>query len=301
MKFIPALVVSAWLALAGSAPAWAGTLYKCVGADGVTGYSSRVQPGAQCQKLGSYSTPKPAPKQATSPSLKPAAAAAPAAAAVAATTPTPTPAPAASVTPATARSKAGRVVSGQLYAYMQGGVRHYSSRRPAAASAAESLRTIAYSYIERCYACGEDRGLDFSRLKLNTSAYQQEIASAAHEFGVDEALVRAVIHAESAFNPTALSRAGAQGLMQLMPATASRFNVGDAFDAAQNIRGGVRYLAWLLQRFHGDISMAAAGYNAGEGAVQRYQGIPPYPETQRYSQRVAVLAERYRQALSPAH
>jgi soluble lytic murein transglycosylase-like protein len=115
---------------------------------------------------------------------------------------------------------------------------------------------------------------------------------------VDEAVVRAIIHAESAFNPNALSRVGAQGLMQLMPATARRFGVGNAFDASQNIAGGVQYLAWLLKRFKGDVALAAAGYNAGEGAVDKYKGVPPYAETQRYVQRVAVLAERYRGALA---
>ena len=106
--------------------------------------------------------------------------------------------------------------------------------------------------------------------------------------------MRAIIHAESAFNPNALSRVGAQGLMQLMPATARRFGVGNAFDAAQNIRGGVQYLAFLLKRFNGDLSLAAAGYNAGEGAVDKYRGVPPYSETQRYVQRVGLLAQRYR-------
>ena len=113
--------------------------------------------------------------------------------------------------------------------------------------------------------------------------------------------MRAIIHAESAYNPNALSRVGAQGLMQLMPATARRFGVANAFDAGQNIRGGVQYLAWLLKRFNGDLTLAAAGYNAGEGAVDKYKGVPPYAETQRYVQRVAVLAERYRGAtMAPA-
>ena len=131
-------------------------------------------------------------------------------------------------------------------------------------------------------------------MRLNTVSYQAEISAAAREFGVEEAIVRAIIHAESAFNPTALSHAGAQGLMQLMPATARRFGVTDSYDASQNIRGGVQYLAWLLKRFNGNLTLAAAGYNAGEGAVDRHKGVPPYSETQRYVQRVGVLAERYR-------
>ena len=94
---------------------------------------------------------------------------------------------------------------------------------------------------------------------------------------MDEAIVRAIIHAESSFNPNALSRVGAQGLMQLMPPTARRFGVTNSYDAnVQNIRGGVQYLAWLLKRFNGNLTLAAAGYNAGEGAVDRYKGVPPY-------------------------
>jgi soluble lytic murein transglycosylase-like protein len=84
--------------------------------------------------------------------------------------------------------------------------------------------------------------------------------------------------------------------MQLMPATARRFGVSNAFDPAQNIRGGVQYLGWLLKRFNGDLKLAAAGYNAGEGAVAKYKGVPPYAETQRYVQRVSQLADRYRSA-----
>jgi soluble lytic murein transglycosylase-like protein len=86
--------------------------------------------------------------------------------------------------------------------------------------------------------------------------------------------------------------------MQLIPDTASRFGVADVFDPNQNIRGGVQYLAWLLKRFDNDLTLAAAGYNAGEGAVDRYGGVPPYAETQRYVQRVGQLAERYRGALA---
>jgi soluble lytic murein transglycosylase-like protein len=156
------------------------------------------------------------------------------------------------------------------------------------------MRTIKYSFLETCYACGAKPGVNFGSIRLNTSAYQTEVSAAAREFGVDEAIVRAIIHAESAFNPNALSRVGAQGLMQLMPATARRFGVGNPFDAGQNIRGGVQYLAWLLKRFKGDLTLAAAGYNAGEGAVDKYNGVPPYNETRRYVERVGVLAQRYR-------
>jgi len=188
--------------------------------------------------------------------------------------------------------RAGRSVSGQVYSYMKDGVRHYSSQRPAGSQG--PVRTIAYTYIERCFACGSNSRVNFGSVRLNTNAYRDEIAAAARQFGVEEAVVRAVIHAESAFNPTAVSHAGAQGLMQLMPATARRFGVSDSFDASQNIRGGVQYLSWLLRRFNGNLTLAAAGYNAGEGAVDRHGGVPPYRETQNYVVRVAQLAERYR-------
>jgi soluble lytic murein transglycosylase-like protein len=189
-----------------------------------------------------------------------------------------------------------RVAQGEIYSYSSGGDVIYSSRRPERGAGIGPVSRVRYTYMETCYACDLQPGVDFGTVGLNTEAYRREIASAARDFGVDEAVVRAVIHAESAYNPRALSRVGAQGLMQLMPATARRFGVANVFDIGQNIRGGVQYLAWLLKRFNGNLTLAAAGYNAGEGAVDRYQGVPPYSETQRYVERVAVLADRYRNA-----
>ena len=104
----------------------------------------------------------------------------------------------------------------------------------------------------------------------------------APNYQLDPNLVLAVIEAESNFNPKALSPKNAQGLMQLIPETAERFGVEDAWDPEQNIRGGMAYLRWLLKQFDNDIQLALAGYNAGEGAVQKYGGIPPYKETQSY-------------------
>jgi hypothetical protein len=114
----------------------------------------------------------------------------------------------------------------------------------------------------------------------------------APQYGVSPRLAMAIIRAESNFNPTAVSPKNAQGLMQLIPETAERFNVKKPFDPEQNIRGGLAYLRWLLAYFQGNISLVAAGYNAGEGAVNRYAGIPPYAETQGYVKRIREIFRR---------
>ncbi len=297
---IAALALTALTAL----PASAGTLYKCVGEDGIPSYVSKRVPKATCSVVSNYRPDRSAPKRYIPPPAPVAAAPTPApadtAAAGTAVAASAAPTQAATVLTAPsapkASSKPGKVVSGQVYSYMKDGVRHYTSTRPAQVASLGQVRTIRYSYIERCYACGANPGVNFGSVRLNTTAFQAEIAAAAREFGVEEAIVRAVIHAESAYNPTAVSRAGAQGLMQLMPPTARRFGVTDSYDAAQNIRGGVQYLSWLLKRFNGNLTLAAAGYNAGEGAVDRHGGVPPYSETQYYVKRVALLADRYRGA-----
>ena len=108
----------------------------------------------------------------------------------------------------------------------------------------------------------------------------------APQFGIQPGLAFAVIRAESNFNVNALSDKNAQGLMQLIPETAERFNVRKPFDAEQNIRGGLLYLRWLLAYFRGDVPLVLAAYNAGEGTVDRYRGVPPYPETQGYIKRI---------------
>lgn len=120
-------------------------------------------------------------------------------------------------------------------------------------------------------------------------AMVDEIAAAN---GVDTYLARAIIQAESAFNYKARSHVGALGLMQLMPATAERFGVLDPFDPRQNITGGCKYLKWLTDRFNGDLAKVVAAYNAGENAVDRYHGIPPYRETQAYVPKVLDLFRR---------
>lgn len=117
--------------------------------------------------------------------------------------------------------------------------------------------------------------------------YLAIVYEAASVHDVDATLVAAVIRAESNFDPVAVSRKGAQGLMQLMPATAKRFGVADSFDPAQNIHGGTRYLRLLLDRFEGDPELALAAYNAGEGNVAKYDGVPPFRETVDYIRRIA--------------
>ena len=118
--------------------------------------------------------------------------------------------------------------------------------------------------------------------RLPPSAFDHLIAAASAKYALDATLIRAVINAESAFDPLAVSRAGAMGLMQLMPTLAAELGVSDPFDPRQNIFAGSRYLKQLLDAYDGDVTLALASYNAGPGAVDRYNGVPPYPETQHY-------------------
>ena len=284
------------LLLAAVPCAHAGTVYRCDAPDGTRTYGSKRVKGAQCSVVASY-VPAPGKRMAPAPSqtiiVSP-----PASPAVAQTASAPASVPAAAPPPAASPPAVTRRVQGQVYSYIKDGVRNYTSKPPRGVAGATAIRTIRYSFLETCYACAPLPGVNFGTLRLNTDAYAAEIRAAAATHGVEEAVVRAIIHAESAYNPNAMSRVGAQGLMQLMPATARRFGVANAFDAGQNIRGGVQYLAWLLKRYNGDLALAAAGYNAGEGAVDKYRGVPPYSETRRYVERVRVLAERYRGALA---
>lgn len=134
-----------------------------------------------------------------------------------------------------------------------------------------------------------------SASRLTAASIDGLIEAFAAEHSIDSALIRAVIRAESNFNHRAVSRKGAQGLMQLMPATIWRLSVGDAFDPHENIGAGVRYLRQLLDQFQGDLTLALAAYNAGENAVLRYRGVPPYQETREYVKKVLSLYQRTRE------
>ncbi|HKZ78010.1 MAG TPA: lytic transglycosylase domain-containing protein [Pyrinomonadaceae bacterium] len=122
------------------------------------------------------------------------------------------------------------------------------------------------------------------------------IFRAGEREGVDPRFIHAVVWQESKYDPDAHSHAGAQGLMQLMPATADRFGCRDAYDPQANVNAGTKYLSWLLKRFDGDVTLILAAYNAGEGAVDKYRGVPPYTETKNY---VRLITTRYGKTYHP--
>ncbi|GGI81533.1 lytic transglycosylase domain-containing protein [Shewanella gelidii] len=177
----------------------------------------------------------------------------------------------------------------QVYQYEQAnGVMVFSDTRPAQGN--------FQVHLYDCFACKPESNINWKSIKLFTKAHQNIIELAAKQHRLEPALIRAVIHAESAFDAKAISRSGAMGLMQLMPDTANDMGVLNAFKPEQNIQGGSRYLAQMLDRFDGDITLACAAYNAGPTTVTQYRGVPPYPETQAYVERVQILLERYRKA-----
>jgi hypothetical protein len=178
-----------------------------------------------------------------------------------------------------------------IYSYSDGNtISVFTDQKP--------THTSDYNVLKfECYACNPHSKINWNTVKLNLNAFSQSIDSEAELNSVDPALVRALIHAESAFNSQATSRVGAQGLMQLMPATAKELGVTNSLDAKQNIAGGTKYIAQLLQQFRGNIKLATAAYNAGPAAVKKYNGVPPYEETQVYVERVGILHARYQKAL----
>ncbi len=147
-----------------------------------------------------------------------------------------------------------------------------------------------------CYACKLNSLIDWHSAKLYLTEFSSYIEQAAYNNEIDPAFIRAIIHAESHFDRHALSKQGAQGLMQLMPSTAQFLGVKNAFVAKENIDGGVKHLAHLLKKYNGNSQLASAAYNAGEGAVKKFSGIPPFAETQVYVERVEILHRRYQLA-----
>ncbi len=141
-------------------------------------------------------------------------------------------------------------------------------------------------FLSLLYGCGGGGYLPYASRSLDSLQISSLVNEASLETGAPPGLVRAVLMAESAGDPSAISLAGAQGLMQLMPGTAAGCGISDSFDPNQNVQCGAGYLKQMLDRYHGNVTLAVAAYNAGPGAVDRYHGVPPYPETQAYVARV---------------
>lgn len=182
--------------------------------------------------------------------------------------------------------------SAQVYKWVdEDGIVTYSNIAPPENLDFDVLRFPCYASDPKC------RSVAWEKVPLNTRSFATEIHAAAQSSAVEESLIRAIIHAESAYQTDAESPKGAQGLMQLMPATQIELQVSDPFDAGQNIRGGTLYLARLLDEFDSDVELTAAAYNAGPGAVHKYSGVPPYDETREYVRRIRILYRRYGQAL----
>ncbi|MEO7014830.1 MAG: lytic transglycosylase domain-containing protein [Dokdonella sp.] len=291
-----------------STGALADTLFKCAGPGGSVAYTNKQTSFTACKAIGSYAVKPPAAKSKQAerkvdyeerPDVRAASTGVASSAVMLPSAKTESVAPVSEklvtkvMTSATTSTPAPKVLRGAVYKIERSsGITEYTNVRPR-----DGRFALLFTYISTCVACDLNSTINFARTALNMDAFKSEVDLAAVEFGVDAALLRAVIHAESAFNPMAISSKGAQGLMQLMPGTATDLGVVDAFDAAQNIRGGAEYLAQMLKDFKGDERLAAAAYNAGPGAVRKYADVPPYAETQVYVERVATLRDRYHKAL----
>lgn len=185
-------------------------------------------------------------------------------------------------TPSTARAD-----NGDIHVYKgSDGTRLFTDQK-------KPLRGLVYiGTYGRPSAFSSCKSLKPGILKARAESYEPLIGKHASRHGVPAELVHAVMHVESCFDRRAVSRVGARGLMQLMPETAAQLGVRDSFDAAQNIEGGARYLGMMRKRYPHDWNLVLAAYNAGPGAVDKYRGIPPYPETQSYVRRVMRLYQK---------
>jgi soluble lytic murein transglycosylase-like protein len=159
--------------------------------------------------------------------------------------------------------------------------------------AAMCKKTLLFILFALLCGCSDGTYLPYAPHTVDRSRLHSVIVDASARHGVPAALVNAVVMAESSGNAAAVSPAGALGLMQLMPATAAGCGVTNAFDAAQNVDCGTRYLHGLLTRYHDNVALAVAAYNAGPGAVDRYHGVPPYAETKAYVSRVLTAYGNY--------
>ena len=281
-------------------------LYKCKDSQGRTAFADDPKKFSQCtaiSKSGAFESKPPAPGSLAAqnnsqyreqPDVRAEEAGATSTADTASSAPFVKPTGGIATVKASPAATGPRTTRGSVYTVKRkDGVVEYTNVKP---KGGDFRLMFSYVFQETCYACNLKSSVNFKNTPLKVDMFREEIAAASLASGVDAALIRAVIHAESAFNPMALSAKGAQGLMQLMPGTALDLGVGDAFDVASNINGGAQYLAQMLKNFGGDETLAAAAYNAGPGAVRKYNGVPPYAETQVYVQRVAQLRERYRSA-----
>ncbi|HST27661.1 MAG TPA: lytic transglycosylase domain-containing protein [Rudaea sp.] len=303
MRLFAVLALLAGGALA-CAPALAGSVYRCQGPNGQIAFTNRPGTFKQCHEVSSYADKKPVPaaedgkphseyRSAPAPSDR---ATESSVAATAAAEPKSQATNDGAKHDDAIHDDAIQVHRGAVYKVVRAnGITEYTNIKPATGA----TYRVLFTYMATCYACNVHSKLNWGSIPLNLDAYSDEIATAAKDYHLDPSLLRAVIHAESAFKRYAVSDKGAQGLMQLMPGTAADLGVGDPFDAGQNIRGGADYLAQLLKQFKGDEQLATAAYNAGAQNVQKYKGVPPFDETQVYVQRVATLHKRYRAAESP--
>lgn len=154
---------------------------------------------------------------------------------------------------------------------------------------ASSVITLCLAVGLAAVVSGAAPEADAGRTALGRTDLRQLVQSISREHGVDPRLVDAIVRVESAYDPNAVSHRGAMGLMQLMPETAERLEVVDPFDPEMNVRGGVREFSRLVQQYSGNLQFALAAYNAGEGAVAKYRGVPPYTETRNYVSRILTL------------